>query len=195
MPRYLSDEEVIKMNEAMAKGRTYTVTEVEAMDEDAFVELIDGRIYYQATPTRTHQGLLMFLSVEIGSHIRDHKGACKVYQAPLALYLNQYSETYLIPDLMVICDKDKLGEKGILNGPDIVMEVVSPSSKTRDYILKLRKYEESGVREYWILDPKEEKIIVYQFEIGQIHIYGFKDKIPVTVLDGLEIDFSEFDVA
>ena len=195
MPRYLSDEEVMKMNEALAKGRKYTVEEIEAMPEDVFVELIDGVLYYQATPTLTHQALLSFLHIEIGSYIRENKGTCKVYEGPLALYLNQDSETYLIPDLMIVCDKSKSEERGIVSGPDVVMEVVSPSSRTRDYILKLNKYQEAGVREYWILDPKEEKIIVYQFENEMIKIYGFQDRIPVAALDGLEIDFSGCELA
>ena len=195
MPRYLSDEEVMKMNEALAKGRKYTVEEIEAMPEDVLVELIDGTLYYMATPTEKHQDLLMFLSVEICNHIREKKKPCKVYQGPLALYLNQDSETYLVPDLMVVCDRSKIENKGIVSGPDVVMEVVSPSSRTRDYILKLNKYQEAGVREYWILDPKEEKIIVYQFENEMIKIYGFQDRIPVAALDGLEIDFSGFELA
>lgn len=194
MPRYLSDEEVMKMNEALAKGRKYTVEEVEAMGDDVLVELIDGVIYYQAALTLTHQKLLMFLSGTIWSHIRQKHGSCEVYQAPLALYLNQDSETYLIPDLMLVCDKEKRIEKGVIKGPDVVMEVVSPSSRTRDYILKLSKYESAGVREYWVLDPNEGKIVVYRFASEEIKIYGFQDKIPVKVLDDLEIDFAEFEL-
>ena len=194
MPRYLSDEEVMKMNEALAKGRKYTVEEVEAMGDDVLVELIDGTLFYMAAPTEKHQDLLMFLSVEIANHIREKGRPCKVYQGPLALYLNQESETYLIPDLMVVCDRNKIESKGIVSGPDVVMEVVSPSSRTRDYILKLSKYEGAGVREYWVLDPKEEKIVVYRFASEEIKIYGFQDKIPVKVLDDLEIDFAEFEL-
>lgn len=194
MPRYLSDEEVMKMNEALAKGRKYTVEEVEAMGDDVLVELIDGTLYYMATPTEKHQDLLMFLSVEISNHIREKRRPCKVYQGPLALYLNQESETYLIPDLMVVCDRNKIESKDVVSGPDVVMEVVSPSSRTRDYILKLSKYEGAGVREYWVLDPKEGKIVVYRFAGEEIKIYGFQDKIPVKVLDDLEIDFAEFEL-
>ena len=194
MPRYMSDEEVIKMNEALAKGRKYTVAEVEAMPEDIRVELIDGTLYYMAMPTERHQDILSFLHVEIGSHIRKQKGSCKVYPGSLALYLNQDSETYLVPDLMVVCDRSKIENKGIINGPDVVMEIVSPSSRRRDYILKQNKYQRSGVREYWIIDPQQEIITVHRFETGMVEIHGFQDKIPVEILDGLEINFAEFDM-
>ena len=87
MSGYMGEEEVIKMNEALAEKFTHTVEELESMPEGIRAELIDGRIFYQATPSRLHQ-------------------------APLALYLNRDNETYLEPDLMVVCDESRLDEKG-----------------------------------------------------------------------------------
>lgn len=192
MPRYMSDEEVMKMNEALAKGRKYTVAEVEAMPEDMRVELIDGTLYYMAMPTERHQDLVSFLHGNIWKILREKGKSCKVYPGSLALYLNQNSETYLVPDLMVVCDRGKIENKGIISGPDVVMEIVSPSSRRRDYILKQNKYQRAGVREYWIIDPQQEIVTVHRFETGMVEIHGFQDKIPVEVLDGLEIDFAEW---
>lgn len=191
MKKYMGEEEVMKVNAALADKR-YTVADIEAKPETIRVELIDGVIYYQATPTYNHQKLLLFLNIEIGSYIRSHNGKCEVIQAPLALYLNQDSETYLEPDLMVVCDENKIHKKGIVGGPDIVMEVVSPSSKIKDYILKQNKYQKSGVREYWILDLKQELITIHRFETGMVELHGFQDKIAVSIFDDLEIDFSMF---
>lgn len=193
MPRYMGEEEVIKMNEAIANERIYTVEDMEKLPDDIHAELIDGRFYYMAPPTKTHQGLVTFLTVSIGNHIRDNKGTCRVYPAPFALYLDQDSETYLVPDLMVVCDMEKLDEKGCHGGPDIVMEIVSPSSRDRDYLLKLRKYHDAGVKEYWILDTDRKSIIVYNFENETTKLHGFQDKVASGVLENLDIDFQEFD--
>lgn len=167
MSGYMGEEEVIKMNEALAEKFTHTVEELESMPEGIRAELIDGRIFYQATPSRLHQ-------------------------APLALYLNRDNETYLEPDLMVVCDESRLDEKGCHGAPDMVAEIVSPSSRSRDYLMKLSLYQKAGVREYWIVDPEQGKIMVYRFDIGNVEIYGFQDTVGLSVLDGLEIDFSKF---
>ena len=192
MSGYMGEEEVIKMNEALAEKLTYTVEELESMPEGIRAELIDGRIFYQATPSRLHQGLLSFIQGTIWSYIRDQGGNCRVYQAPLALYLNRDNETYLEPDLMVVCDESRLDEKGCHGAPDMVAEIVSPSSRSRDYLMKLSLYQKAGVREYWIVDPEQGKIMVYRFDIGNVEIYGFQDTVGLSVLDGLEIDFSKF---
>ena len=192
MKKYMGEEDVLKLNEALAKGRKYTVEEIEAMPENVRVELIDGVIYYQATPSANHQSLLMFLSGTIWSYIRDHQGKCSMFPAPLALYLNQDSETYLEPDLMLVCDDSKIEQNGVHSGPDVVMEIVSPSSKRRDYILKQNKYQKAEVREYWILDPQSEMITIHRFETGMVEIRGFHETIAVEILEGLEIDFSQY---
>lgn len=75
-----------------------------------------------------------------------------MYPAPLAVHLNRDNRTYLVPDVIVVCDPDKVEEKGCMGAPDFVAEIVSPSTQSRDYLLKLNRYQAAGVKEYWILD-------------------------------------------
>lgn len=192
MPVYMGEEEVIKKNMALAQENIYTVEDMEALPEEVRAELIDGRLYYMATPSRTHQQLLMFMAGSIWRYIDGKKGDCQVYPAPLALYLNNDSQTYLEPDLMVVCDKNKMDEKGCHGAPDYVAEIVSPSTRSRDYLLKLTKYQNAGVREYWILDMERDLIQVYDFANGKVYSFGFGDKASIGVLENLEIDFSRF---
>lgn len=85
-------------------------------------------------------------------------------------------------------------ENGCLGAPDFVAEIVSPSTQSRDYLLKLNKYQTAGVREYWILDAKKSTIHVYHFADNTKYTYGFEDKVPLNVIDGLVVDFSEFEL-
>ncbi len=85
-------------------------------------------------------------------------------------------------------------ENGCLGAPDFVAEIVSPSTQSRDYLLKLNKYQTAGVREYWILDAKKATIHVYHFADNTKYTYGFEDKAPLNVIDGLVVDFSEFEL-
>lgn len=192
MAVYMGEDEVIKKNMALAQKKIYTVEDMEALPEDIRAELIDGQLFYMAPPTSAHQKLLGFLFGTIWNYIREKGGRCQVYPAPLAVYLNQDNYTYLEPDVIVVCDEDKIREKGCYGTPDFTAEIVSPSTQSRDYLLKLNKYRSAGVREYWILDTKRRTIHVYDFENEKEGIYDFKDRVRMQVLEGLEIDFSEF---
>ena len=177
MPTYMGEEEVIKKNMALAQEQIYNVEYMEALPEDVRAELIDGRLYYMAAPTRTHQRLVMFLSGNIWNYIKEKNCGCQVYPAPLALYLEEDDYTYLEPDLMVVCDNSKMDEKGCHGAPDLIAEIVSPSTRSRDYLLKLNKYQSAGVREYWILDMEKDVILIYDFEHEKVFSYGWEDKV------------------
>lgn len=177
--------------EKMSEDRVYTVRYIEALPEGERAELIDGKIYMMATPTLTHQDILGWLYFQIRLHIMNKGGTCRVFLAPFAVYIKNDDNNYVEPDVSVICDPNKLDEKGCHGAPDWVIEIVSPSSKAMDYIRKCSLYEKAGVREYWIVDPKEKSIMVYDFEHGISRQYAFTDRVKVGIHEDLFIDFAE----
>ena len=173
------------------KNEGYTIDDIYALPDGKRAELIDGLIYDMSPPSFKHQKILSFLHIEIGNYIRENNGSCEVIPSPFAVFLNKDNKTYVEPDISVICDKNKLDDCGCNGAPDWIIEIVSPSSKRMDYMTKLFKYRSAGVREYWIVDPMKDRIIVYNFEADDIFEYTFADKIKVGIYEELEIDFSE----
>ena len=142
-------------------------------------------------PSPLHQELVMELSATIRNYIKANEGGCKVYIAPFAVFLNQNEYTYVEPDISIICDLDKINDKGCNGAPDFVIEVVSPSSQRMDYLTKLFKYRSAGVREYWIVNPLTKTVQVYSFEGNENSTqYSFDDEIPVTIYSDLKICIS-----
>jgi Uma2 family endonuclease len=176
--------------EALRKEAFYTIDDIYALPDGERAELIDGQIYYMAPPSRTHQGLSMFLSSAILAHIREKGRDCEVYAAPFAVFLNDDEVNYVEPDISVICDTSKLDEKGCHGAPDWVIEIVSPSSRSMDYFTKLFKYRTAGVREYWVVDPHRKTVTVYQFEQDQMNEYAFGESVPVGIYEGFSITVS-----
>lgn len=164
------------------------------MPEDTHVELINGEIYYMATPLRIHQEISMSLSAQIYDYIKEKGGDCKVYVAPFSVQLKDNEDTIVEPDISVICDKSKLNRYGCLGAPDWIIEIVSPSNARHDYLTKLNLYSNAGVREYWIIDPQNGNIHVYTLEPEQFDLktYTFHDAVSPGIHDGLSLDFSEF---
>ena len=173
--------------DALNKEEIYTIEDIYALPDGERAELIDGKIYYMAPPSRTHQKISMLLSGEISDYIKRNNGECEVYAAPFAVFLDKDDINYVEPDISVICDKSKLDDKGCHGSPDWVIEIVSPSSKPRDYMTKLFKYRTAGVREYWIVDPEKQMIITYGFENDTVEQYNFGDDVPVGIYEGFSI--------
>lgn len=182
------------MSPALAQERFYTIDDIYALPAGERAELIDGQIYYMAPPTRKHQHILNYLSTEINLFIRKNNGDCLVYPAPFAVFLNDNDVNYVEPDISVICDPDKLNEKGCNGAPDWIIEVVSPSSRSMDYNKKLFKYRTAGVREYWIVDPDKNSIMVYSFFSDDLQEYSFTDSIPAGIYQGFSINFSSLNI-
>ena len=174
------------------KTITYTIDDIYNLPDGERAELIDGIIYNMAPPNRIHQKLVNKLSQKINNYIDSKKGNCEVYPAPFAVFLNKDDKTYVEPDISVICDPNKLNDKGCNGAPDWIIEIVSPSSKRMDYMIKLFKYCSSGVREYWIVDPMKNRIMIYNFENdSNMEEYTFMDSVKAGIYEDLEIDFSE----
>ena len=173
--------------DALKKEEVYTIDDIYALPDGERAELIDGKIYYMAPPSRTHQRISSKLHQVIANYIDSKNGSCEVLAAPFAVFLNNDDINYVEPDISVICDQSKLDEKGCHGAPDWVIEIVSQSSKSRDYMTKLFKYRTAGVREYWIVDPDKQMVWAYGFEKEVVEQYNFGEDVPVGIYDGFSI--------
>lgn len=173
--------------EALKKEEIYTIDDIYALPDGERAELIDGEIYYMAPPSWTHQRISSYLHNEIYNYIKGSNGECQVLAAPFAVFLNDDDINYVEPDLLVICDVSKLDDKGCHGAPDWIIEIVSQSSKSRDYMTKLFKYRTAGVREYWIVDPGKQMISVYGFEKDSVEQYDFSETVPSGIYEGFSI--------
>lgn len=179
---------------SLVQERTYTIDDIYALPDGERAELIDGNIYYMSPPNRKHQDYVGALYRKISDYIDLNKGSCKPYLAPFAVFLSENDKTYVEPDISVICDKNKLTDKGCNGAPDWIIEIVSPSSKRMDYSIKLFKYRSSGVKEYWIVDSDKNRITVWNFEDDSMEEYSLADKVKVNIYEDFEIDFSAIDI-
>lgn len=176
----------------MPQERTYTSEDYWNLPEGQRAELIDGKLYAMTPPNRIHQELLMELSAAIHMYIKSKNGACKVYPAPFAVNLNADDKIWVEPDISVICDQNKLSDRGCKGAPDWIIEIVSPSSSRTDYAIKLFKYRTAGVQEYWIVNPMKKVIQTYIFDGDEdSELYSFDDEIPVYIFDSLTIKISD----
>ncbi|MGN0424804.1 MAG: Uma2 family endonuclease [Acetatifactor sp.] len=170
----------------------FTVDDYRALPDERRVELIDGYFYDMASPTFRHQLIGGEVYRQIANYIMEKGGSCRPFIAPVDVQLDCDERTMLQPDVGIICDTSKIKEWGIYGAPDFLLEVISPSTKKKDYTKKLVKYMEAGVREYWILDPIQKRLMVYFFE-SEVYpvIYGLDQPVPVGIYNGeLSIDFT-----
>ena len=173
--------------DVLRKEEIYTIDDIYALPDGERAELIDGKIYYMAPPNTKHQRLVHFFDREIGNYIQSKHGECEVFPAPFAVFLNENDTNYVEPDISVICDKNKISDKGCHGAPDWIIEIVSPSSKQMDYYKKLFKYRIAGVREYWVVDSEKELVTIYSFEKDSMEEYSFDKDIPVGIYEGFSI--------
>jgi Uma2 family endonuclease len=181
---------------ALPKERPYyTYADMLEWDEDFRAEIIDGELYMMATPSRFHQDI----SGELFGQLRDFlKGKpCKAYAAPFGVRLfpkpDDSDDTVVEPDIAVICDRSKLDDYGCNGAPDLIVEILSPSTARHDRVLKFRKYLEAGVREYWMVYPDEKTIDVHVLENDQYTTKAYEetDEVPVSVLPGCVITLKD----
>lgn len=172
------------------KKNGYTIEDYYALPDDKRVELIDGVFYDMAAPSPVHQRIGGEMYRQIANFIFENKGKCIPFMSPVDVRLDCDDKTMVQPDVVILCDRDKLMKWGIMGAPDFVVEVLSPSTRRKDCIKKLDKYAEAGVREYWMVDPDKRKVIVYEFEKESYPVvYGMDGEIPVGIYEGkLSID-------
>ncbi|MBP3204774.1 MAG: Uma2 family endonuclease [Lachnospiraceae bacterium] len=175
-----------------------TLEDYLALPEERRVEMIDGVFYDMATPTLVHQIISDEIRRCFGDFIKKNRGKCIAFTAPADVRLFRDDRTVVQPDVFVVCDRDKLTMQRVQDAPDLIVEVVSPGSLKMDTRLKLEKYKQAGVREYWIVFPEERKVQVYLFEMAGEAAdiapkeYTFADRVPVGIWDDrCEVDFGE----
>ena len=183
-------------------NKRYTYADYLTWMDDKRRELIDGFVHLMSAPVRIHARVLSNLSIWIATLIKKKKGKCHLYHAPfdVRLPLNGSKEDGSIydvvqPDICVVCDLTKLDDRGCIGAPDLIVEVLSPSTMKYDCNNKFNLYEKAGVREYWIVDPKAKTVNAFllqpdgKFDNGTV--YECNQKAPVFIFEGLEIDLNE----
>ena len=182
-----------------AEKERYTFADVLAWDDNERAEIINGEAVMMAPPTSTHQEISGELFRQLANYLEGKK--CRVYAAPFAVRLFERDEdspddvdTMVEPDLSVICDRNKIDKRGCKGAPDLVIEILSPSTRRHDRLVKLSLYQRAGVREYWIVDPDNGSVQVLTLTDGLLlhhEDYGREDIAKVNVLDGCFIELSK----
>lgn len=173
----------------IAGGKMHTFEDILALPEGERAELIEGEMFMMASPTRGHQDASGWFFAQIFNYIQAKKGKCRVYISQFAVFPKKDDKNYVEPDVTVVCDRNKLDERGCNGAPEWVIEIVSPSSVKMDYERKKKLYQESGVEEYWTVDLEKERMRVYRFmEDNQVKDYSFEDTVKPGIYEDLELD-------
>ena len=171
----------------------YTMEDYYAWPEEERIELIDGRIYNMTAPYVNHQAIITEIFGQMFNCRDIHGNDCLILVSPVDVQLDMDDRTMVQPDIVILCDLEKNINRCIYGAPDFVLEVLSPSTRLKDRVLKLHKYYAAGCREYWTVDPETMEVNVYDFEHEELNVrYTFDDQVPVRISQGkCVIDFSQ----
>ena len=182
-----------------AEKERYTFADVLTWGEDDRIEIINGEAFMMATPTTAHQIISGEIFRQLANYLEGKK--CRVIPAPFAVRLFEKDgdssddvDTVVEPDISVVCDRNKLDEKGCKGAPDLVVEILSPSTQRHDRLVKLGLYQRAGVREYWIVSPEEQTVQVFTLSNGLLllhEVYDRESVAKVNVLDGCFIEMGK----
>ncbi len=178
-------------------GNGFTYGDYISWPDEERWELIDGNAYNMSpAPSRRHQEISQELGRQFSNFLIGKP--CRVYSAPFDVRLPEADEkdeeirTNVQPDIVVIGDEKKLDKKGARGAPDLIIEILSPSTSAKDMKIKLALYERHGVKEYWIVHPTDNTVMVFKLNINKMYgkpdVYAEDDKITTPILEGLEID-------
>ncbi|MCI8437567.1 MAG: Uma2 family endonuclease [Lawsonibacter sp.] len=183
--------------ELPAENKRYTFADVLTWDESERIEIINGEAFMMAPPSRVHQEISVAIAAQLYNYLEGKR--CKVYPAPFGVRLFEQDgarpedvDTMVEPDISVVCDSDKLDDHGCKGAPDLIIEILSPSTQRHDRLVKLGLYQRAGVREYWTVNPEDKTVQVMlrdDYGVLQLHeVYGRDGVAKVNVLNGCFIE-------
>jgi Uma2 family endonuclease len=180
--------------EAIQPDKHYTYADYCTWNDGKRYELINGTAYLmEPAPKWEHQDIALEIGTILRTYFRGKTG--KAFVAPFDVRLNAEAEDDIVlqPDIVVFCDRSKLSGTGCIGAPDMVVEILSPSTASYDKLVKYNHYLQAGVREYWIVDPDSKTVLVHILENERYHtvVYAETDEAPVQILDGCVIKLSE----
>ena len=184
---------------ALPQEKSYTYADLLSWEADPTrYELYDGQPVMMSPPLREHQEISGEIYLQIGSYLKGKPR--KVYHAPFGVRPFEAEgdyprdvDTLVEPDITVVCDSSKLDKYGCKGAPDLVIEILSPSTKQYDCLVKYKLYQQAGIKEYWIVDPDKKLVLVYTLVDGQYYVpevYTAKDSVPVGVLEDCAVDLT-----
>lgn len=178
----------------LKNDRHYTYADYLRFPDDERWEIIDGVAYaLSPSPSGDHQSLSVEISAQVASQLRGKP--CRVFAAPFDVRFQNAddSDTVVQPDLMIVCDRDKITRAGLIGPPDWIVEILSPSTASKDQIQKRALYEREGVREFWLVHPVDRLLTIYR--LGANGRYGAPDirelsgSAEIAAVPGIEIDW------
>lgn len=189
------------VNEPEAEYGMYSYADYLTWQFEEVVELIKGKIFKKAAaaPRRLHQKVSGELNFRLTGFLKGKK--CQVYAAPFDVRFPKGSkEDHKIhdvvqPDICVICDSEKLDERGCIGAPDLIVEILSPGNSKTELKHKFKLYESHGVREYWIIHPENQDLLIYTLVDGKYvpsRLLTSGDVVESTVIEGFTLDLEEF---
>ncbi|WP_158857134.1 Uma2 family endonuclease [Lunatibacter salilacus] len=168
---------------------------------DEVVELIKGKMFKKAAaaPRRIHQKVSVELTLRLAGFLKGKK--CEVYTAPFDVRFPTSSKAdqkifnVVQPDISVICDPEKLDDRGCIGAPDLIVEILSPGNSKTELKHKFELYESNGVREYWIIHAETQDLLIYSLSNGKYepsHLFTSGDVVESKVIDGFKLDLEDF---
>ena len=195
-------ENIVSLSQLDLVNGVYSYADYLTWQFEQTVELIKGKVFPMSAPSRKHQAISRELNGLFYLHFKNHP--CEFYAAPFDVRLydkrksakaNKDVYTVVQPDICIICDLDKLDDKGCLGAPDLVVEILSPGNSSKEMRTKKLLYEENGIPEYWIIDPEHEN--AFQFHLTDKGVYSHAsiyindDTFNSVIFPNLEIDLNE----
>jgi Uma2 family endonuclease len=179
------------MADALREEAFYTYADILEMDEHTRAEIIDGELFMMAPPSSGHQIVSGELFGQLWQFLRGK--ACRVFPAPFGVRLfpraDLGDDTFMEPDIVVVCDPAKIKKTGCEGAPDMVVEILSPSNTRHEMLLKFKKYLAAGVKEYWVVDGEEKTVEIHVFDRGRCitSVAEGNDEVPVAALPGCTV--------